>query len=189
VGLPMKPHGLLVFDADRHQEGEDGVAHFRALCAAHEPLPPHPIVLTANGGEHHIFRQPANKIGNRKLGHGLETRGYKDDNDGGYIIAAGSRLPDGRSWRLADGSPSLLNATLPEPPAWLVEYASERREEPRQPEPSRSAERREEAYAAKALDNLARDLAAMSRESGRNNQLNNVALKLGTMVSAGWIGR
>src|SRR5262245_11196797 len=66
VGLPMKPHGLLVFDADRHQEGEDGVAHFRALCAEHEPLPPHPVVLTANGGEHHIFRQPANKIGNRK---------------------------------------------------------------------------------------------------------------------------
>ena len=46
VALPMKPHGLLVFDADRHHDGEDGVAHFRALCAEHEPLPAHPIVLT-----------------------------------------------------------------------------------------------------------------------------------------------
>jgi hypothetical protein len=189
VGLPMKPHGLLVFDADRHDAAQDGVAHFHALCAVHDPLPPHPIVLTAGGGEHHIFRMPTQKIGNRKLGNGLETRGYKDDNDGGYIVAAGSRLPDGRCWRLAEGSPSLLNATLPEPPAWLVEYASERREEPRQLEPSRSADRREEAYAAKALDNLARDLAAMPRESGRNNQLNVAALKLGTMVSAGWTGR
>jgi hypothetical protein len=84
VGLPMKPHDLLVFDVDRHHESEDGVAHFRALCAKHEPLPPHPMVLTANGGEHHIFQQPANKIGNRKLGNGLETRGYRDENDGGY---------------------------------------------------------------------------------------------------------
>src|SRR5262245_15616275 len=188
IGLPMKPHGLLAFDADRHREGEDGVAHFRALCAGHEPLPPHPIVVTANGGEHHIFKQPADKIGNRKLGNGLETRGYKDDNDGGYIIAAGSRLPDGRSWRLANGSPSLLNATLPEPPAWLVEHARERREEQRQPEPDRRAEKREESYAAKALDNLARDLAAMPPETGRNDCLNIAALKLGTMVSAGWIG-
>jgi hypothetical protein len=188
VGLPMKPHGLLVFDADRHHENEDGVAYLRALCAEHEPLPPHPIVVTANGGEHHIFRQPASKIGNRKLGNGLETRGYKDDNDGGYIIAAGSKLPDGRSWRLTHGTLSLLNATLPEPAAWLTEHASERREEQRQIESGRSAGKREEAYAAKALDNLARDLAAMAPESGRNNHLNNAALKLGSMVGAGWIG-
>jgi hypothetical protein len=188
VGLPMKPHNLLTFDADRHNESEDGVAHFHAMCAQHDPLPAHPIVLTAGDGEHHIFRQPAAKIGNRKLGHGLETRGYKDDNDGGYIIAAGSRLPDGRCWRLADGSPSLLNAVLPESPAWLVEYATERREEPRQAEPSKSAGKREEAYAAKALDNLARDLSAMAPESGRNDRLNIAALKLGSMISVGWIG-
>jgi hypothetical protein len=185
----MKPHGLLVFDADRHHDGEDGVAHFRALCAEHEPLPPHPIVLTANGGEHHIFKQPANKIGNHKLGNGLETRGYRHGNSGGYIIAAGSRLSDGRCWRLASGSPSLLNATLPELPSWLAEYARERREEQRQPEPDRRAGKREEAYATKALDNLARDLAAMPRESGRNNQLNIAGLKLGSMVARGWIGR
>jgi Bifunctional DNA primase/polymerase, N-terminal/AAA domain len=190
IGLPMKPHGLLVFDADRHRDGEDGVAHFRALCTGHEPLPPHPIVLTANGGEHHIFRQPANKIGNRKLGNGLETRGYKDDNDGGYIIAAGSRLPDGRSWQLFNGSPSLLNAAPPEPPAWLVDHARERREEQQQTDYSgRAAGRREEAYAAKALDNLARELAVMEPENGRNNQLNIAALKLGPIVARAWIGR
>jgi hypothetical protein len=188
VALPMKLHGLLVFDADRHHDGEDGVTHFRALCAEHEPLPAHPIVLTANGGEHHIFRQSAKPIGNRKLGNGLETRGYKDDNDGGYIIAAGSRLPDGRSWRLANGSPSLLTAELIEPPTWLAEYAAEQREEQQQTEPSKPAGKREEAYAAKALDNLVRDLAAMAPESGRNNQLNTAALKLGGMIARQWIG-
>jgi Protein of unknown function (DUF3631)/Bifunctional DNA primase/polymerase, N-terminal len=188
VGLPTKPHGLLVFDADRHHDGEDGVAHFRALCAAHEPLPAHPIVLTANGGEHHIFRQPANKIGNRKLGHGLETRGYKDDNDGGYIIAAGSKLPDGRCWRRAKGALSLLRAELIEPPAWLEEFAGEPREEQQQARTVVRSSKREESYAAKVLDNLARDLAAMAPESGRNNQLNVAALKLGSMVAKGWVG-
>ena len=39
IGLPMKAHGLLVFDADRHDDGEDGVAHFHALCIEHGALP------------------------------------------------------------------------------------------------------------------------------------------------------
>jgi len=182
IGLPMKPHSLLVFDADRHNDSEDGVAHFRALCAGHEPLPLHPIVLTANRGEHHIFKQPAIKIGNRKLGNGLETRGYKDDNDGGYIIAAGSRLPDGRSWRLANGSPSLLNVTPPEPPAWLAEYASEPKSNHYQPD------NREVRYAEAALRNCAAELAAQ-RKPGRNNLLNVCALKMGTLAARGWISR
>jgi Protein of unknown function (DUF3631)/Bifunctional DNA primase/polymerase, N-terminal len=188
IGLPMKPHDLLTFDADRHQDNEDGVAHFHALCAEREPLPAHPIVLTANGGEHHIFRQPSEKIGNRKLGNGLETRGYKDDNEGGYIIAAGSRLPDGRGWRRRDGTPSLIGTTLAKPPQWLAEYAQEKpHEETCQPEPRRST-KREESYAAKALDNLAHDLAAMAPETGRNDKLNIAALKMGGMAGAGWIG-
>jgi len=179
IGLPMKANNLLVFDADRHQENEDGVAHFRALCAERGSLSPHPVVLTANDGEHHIFRMPTPKIGNRKLGNGLETRGYKDDNDGGYIIAAGSRLPDGRSWRLANGSPSLLNATLPEPAAWLAEYARRQND---------GIGNREARYAEAALRNCAAELAAQ-RKPGRNNLLNICALKMGAMAARGWISR
>jgi Protein of unknown function (DUF3631) len=89
---------------------------------------------------------------------------------------------------LANGSPSLLTAELIEPPAWLAEYAAEQREEQQQTEPSKPAGKRQEAYAAKALDNLARDLAAMAPESGRNNQLNTAALKLGGMIARQWIG-
>jgi hypothetical protein len=194
IGLPMKPHDLLVFDADRHSEDEDGVTHFRTLCAEHEPLPPHPIVLTVNGGEHHIFRQPANKIGNRKLGNGLETRGYKDDNDGGYIIAAGSKLPDGRCWQLAKGSPSLLtlNATLPEPTTWLAEYASKQNNFRAKPNGGgnhyQSSGNREAKYAEAALRNLATQLAAQ-RKPGRNSLLNNCAFKMGAMAARGWISR
>jgi hypothetical protein len=188
IGLPMKPHDLLTFDADRHSDTEDGVTHFHTLCAEHEALPPHPIVLTANGGEHHIFRQPAEKIGNRKLGNGLETRGYKDDNDGGYIIAAGSRLPDGRLWRRANGAPSLLGSTVVDPPKWLAEHAREKPREESYQSSVRTNTKREESYAVKALDNLAHDLAAMAPETGRNDRLNVAALKLGSMVGARWIG-
>jgi putative DNA primase/helicase len=193
VGLPVKPCDLLVFDADRHVEHEDGVAHFRAVCGE---LPEHPIVQTAGNGEHHIFRQlPSEKIGNRKIGNGLETRGYKLENDGGYIIAAGSRLPDGRAWRLGNGSPSVLGAykagTIPIVPPSLADLARERAREENQKATSSnsvSAGMREQAYAAKALDNLARDLAA-TVAGNRNNTLNIAALKLGGMVARDWIGR
>jgi hypothetical protein len=95
IGLPLKPLDLLVLDADRHNPSEDGVAILHSLCAA---LPPHPWCTTANNGEHHYFKQFANgsKIGNKKIGGGLETRGFKTDNDGGYVIASGSQLSDGR---------------------------------------------------------------------------------------------
>jgi hypothetical protein len=120
-------------------------------------LPPHPIVLTANFGEHHVFRPPPNKIGNRKLGNGLETRGYKDDNDGGYIIAAGSKLPDGRCWRLANGSPSLLTATLPVPAVWLTQYASEQKTEWNGGGVHRQTGNREARYAMTSAITLVRD--------------------------------
>ena len=189
VGLPMKPHGLLVFDADRHREGEDGVAHFRALCAGHEPLPTHPIVLTANGGEHHIFRQPANKIGNRKLGNGLETRGIRTTTtadtssrrgqDCLMAVAGGSQtahrhcsmphfLSRRRGWQTtpANGVRNCRRSTRIDPP-----------ESAKNPTPQRHS-------------TIWRAISPQCpRESGRNNRLNTAALKLGGMVARGWIGR
>jgi hypothetical protein len=46
--------------------------------------------------------------GNRKIGTELETRGYQT-NEGDYIIAEGSRMPDGRAWKLLEGAPSLFD--------------------------------------------------------------------------------
>src|SRR5262245_27830706 len=55
-GLELGRAGLVVIDADRHG-GPDGVAALTALAAEQAEWPPHPIVLTAGGGEHHVFRQ------------------------------------------------------------------------------------------------------------------------------------
>src|SRR5262245_28130220 len=83
IGLPLKPLDLVVLDADRHHVGKDGIETLRKFLAEHGELPPHPWNTTANKGEHHFFKQPTEKIGNKKIGDGLETRGFKTDNDGG----------------------------------------------------------------------------------------------------------
>jgi Bifunctional DNA primase/polymerase, N-terminal/Domain of unknown function (DUF927) len=199
IGVPLKHLNAFALDVDRHQGGADGVDHLNKLVAEHGELPPGPVTETANNGRHYFFKQPDGEpIGNRKLAGGLETRGFRSDNSGGYVVGAGSWLPDGRAWRLAAGAPSLLkliaNGGLPQAPDWLINLA--RGQSKPDPDPARqkqTADRgqsgaREQAYAAASLDGIARDLAATQR-GNRNNVLNVAALKLGTMAARGWIGR
>jgi AAA domain/Bifunctional DNA primase/polymerase, N-terminal len=192
----MKRLGLIVIDADRHNEKEDGVETLRKLCAERGDLPPHPWARTANNGEHHYFKQPPDrKIGNKKIGPGLETRGFKSENDGGYVIAPGSRLSDGRRWQCGEGSPSLLEGyqagAIPAAPAWLLDSTSERQQRAYtngggpQDRDSRS---REAVYAQAALDGVAAELAR-AEPGGRNNALNAAAFRMGTMIARGWIAR
>jgi RecA-family ATPase len=48
---------------------------------------------------------------------------------------------------------------------------------------------REQKYAAAALQGCADELAAMPQHSGRNNKLNALAYRMGTMVARDWISR
>ena len=190
VGLPCKQNRLLVIDADRHTEEEDGVAAFAALCEGRdEPMPAHPVIATDYEGEHHVFQMPEEPISNRKIGVGVETRGYQLNNDGGYIIAAGSLMPDGRGWERLKGTPSLRDA-LPLPPGWLIELC-------RPPKPQNTAPqttykppgKAEEAYATAALDRAVAELASMKPSTGRDNRLMSVAGTMGRMIAPGWIGQ
>src|SRR5215510_14764187 len=83
-GLELGRAGLVVIDADRHG-GPDGVAALAALAFEQADWPPHPIILTAGGGEHHVFRQRAGEppLGNGAgdLPAGLDVRGR-----GGWIV-------------------------------------------------------------------------------------------------------
>src|SRR5947209_18028692 len=47
IGLPLKPLDAFVLDADRHGDGEDGVAYLQTLFAAHGPFNGAPEVETA----------------------------------------------------------------------------------------------------------------------------------------------
>ena len=55
--------------------------------------------------------------------------------------------------------------------------------------PPRDVRGREQSYAEGALRNQANEIAATRPESGRNNELNNAALKMGHQVAAGRIDR
>jgi len=110
IGIPT--NGLLVVDID----GEKNP--WPKEIEQSEDLACAPLALTAGGGRHYIFKQPAGKNWKNttgKLAPKVDTRA-----NGGYIIAPPS-VVDGNSYRWAEGMD--LNVTpdqLPEPPDWLV---------------------------------------------------------------------
>src|SRR5690606_28687485 len=110
---------LLVIDCDRHGE-HDGVEAFGHLMNEHGFHPDGaPLVATPNEGNHHYFRQPSGRtLGNGRgtLPAGIDVRG-----SGGYVIAPGSIMQDGRFYELwGDLSSS------PEIPQWLFEIIETR---------------------------------------------------------------
>jgi hypothetical protein len=193
---------FVVVDADRHG-GPDGVAEFDALVAQHG-LPNGPVVATAGGGFHYIFRQPDGEpLGNRSgaLPRGVDVRGR-----GGWIVAPGSTRPDGAIWHTADGSLPLIEAlrnnSIPTLPTWIADLirtkplkapkekaeATKAASSDAAPSSSKRMTLRGEKYAAKALDELATELADVQPGS-RNNRANELAFRLATMAARGWIDR
>lgn len=107
VGIPTGPDsGIWVLDVD----GEAGRRSLNELLAriACETIADltRCVVRTPSGGIHLYFRlapneRPRNRA--RDIGAGLDTRGVKaDGSSGGYVIAPGSTLPDGRRYVLVD---------------------------------------------------------------------------------------
>jgi hypothetical protein len=89
------PSRLVVFDADRKDEGPTKMA---ALWEANGGLPEGALASpTKSDGKHFIFADPkrsfTNKAGLLKKEYGTDVRG-----SGGQIVAPGSMLDDGRSY-------------------------------------------------------------------------------------------
>jgi len=111
--------GLVVIDCDRHPGGDDGIKAFNRLLSANGGnLADVPITKTANGGAHLFFKQPKGEpLGNGRgeLPDGIDVRGV-----GGFVIAPGAVLPDGKGWQSVNGRPLLADAfkagTIPELP-------------------------------------------------------------------------
>jgi hypothetical protein len=180
-GLPVGAHGLLVIDCDR-KNGIDGVAAFHALCAAHSiDLSSAFVVETPSTGLHFYFRSDT-AYGNSRgsLPAGIDVRGK-----GGYVIAPGATLADGRGYKIVHGSWNAIPA-LPDELAAFLRLKVNSAPTPAAHAPQ-SATERECAYAAQALADEISKLEALGPGDGRNHALNVAAHSMGTMIGAGWI--
>jgi len=186
--------GLVVIDCDRHPGGKDGIEAFNRLLSANDgKLADVPIAKTANGGAHLFFKQPKGEpFGNGRGGlpDGIDVRGV-----GGFVIAPGAVLPDGKRWQIVNGRPLLADAfeagTIPELPLWLAGIVRPNRQPDREgideySRPGTNSSLRGQAYAAAALQGAAAEVST-APAGKRNEMLNAVAFRFGRMIARGWI--
>jgi hypothetical protein len=186
--------GLVVIDCDRHPGGNDGIEAFNRLLSANGgSLAAVPMTKTANGGAHLFFKQPeGDPLGNGRgeLPDGIDVRGV-----GGFVIAPGAVLPDGKQWRSVNGRPLLADAfkagAIPKLPQWLADIIRPNRKpngdgSRQYAWPGGSTTLRGQAYAAAAVQGAAAELSAAPMGK-RNETLNAVAFRLGRMIERGWI--
>lgn len=183
VGLATGPSGLVVVDLDpvkaKDPKGTpDGVTSLQALCErAGHPVPATYRTRTASGGQHLYFTAPPGvSLGNSagRLGKHIDTRAH-----GGYVVAAGSTLPN--------GAYEVVDPTEPVPlPEWLRALLA-----PRQssralvvaPVPGRASR-----YAAAALRAETAAVAGAG-EGVRNWTLVRAARALGRFIPSGDLAR
>jgi hypothetical protein len=192
--IDLRKAGLLVLDGDRHPNADgaianDGVNALRSLFRKHgSNAKLNPKVRTPSGGVHIYFKCPPG-FGNRRGGlpPGIDVRG-----SGGYVVAPGSIRPDGKTY--APGELDLLEAfqqgNIPPLPDWFCKLIRPDPEPigPIKVTPGRCG-RREQAYARKALEGNAGQLAGMAPETGRNNTLNLFTFRLAGFAARGWLDR
>ena len=179
--------GVWVLDLDvPKKEGEaDGRETLEALERAHGSLPDTFTVAAPSGGKHLYFTMPRDgkDVHNsaKKAAPGIDVRG-----SGGYAIAPGSTLPDGRAY-------TVLSDTPPVPaPDWLLTMVRKSQsEEPRpSPKPAQGmypqAANREAArqWALKGLEDECQRVRE-TPQGGRNATLNTAALKVFQIVAGG----
>lgn len=118
IGVATGASRLILLDADRHHAGCDGVEELHHLERQYGELPDGPIALTGGGGEHRLFRRPANldaKLNSWPLAPGVDTRA-----DLGYFVAPPSRHESGRTYQW-DAAHDPTDTTVPECPAWIIQ--------------------------------------------------------------------
>jgi hypothetical protein len=193
--IDLAKSGHLILDGDRHG-GPDGVAAAEQLFAERALNPAAiPTVITPQDGRHYWFTQP---IEGKSLGNSdkpIRDKAINVRGAGGYVIAPGARLPDGREYKFDPNTPSALEAvqtrTVPVLPPSIENLLRGNHHNAAQKAPHNGAadSSREERYARASLDNIAHKIASTRPNTGRNNELNNGALTMGHMVAAGWIER
>lgn len=179
IGVPTgAPIGAWVLDIDVPPDHEDGRIWLAEMEALHGPLPPTRTATTASGGKHYFWRHVdgvRNRAG-KTLGLGVDTRG-----DGGFIIAPGSVMLNGRGYEWDNELP------IADAPAWLLELVLPRAVN-HVAQPLSYAAGTNDHYVNRAVDDELRNLAGTA-PGGRGHALNASAFSLGQLVGAGALSR
>lgn len=194
IAVDVGKSGLFVIDCDKPKPDKgvtvDGEAWFENLIVENNAESfPFVTCRTPSGGLHYIFRQPEgeplrNSRGGlpKKVECNVDLRGV-----GGYIMAPGSKMQDGREYALKGDL-----ASVPPIPDWLLGIL--RKPEPAEqqptafvptitlpPSPTRVAAYSHAGFAAEVEE------VRSAPKGTRNETLNTSAFKIGTMVGAGWV--
>ncbi|SOC93573.1 AAA domain-containing protein [Rhizobium sp. AN5] len=173
VGLPTgEKTGFFALDIDNKPGGANGFDWLSEMEAEHGPLPDTARVTSPNGGLHIYFKYVVGTRNRGALGAGVDIR-----SEGGYVLAAGSTMANGRSYKWETDTREIANA-----PAWLLDLLLPK-SAPAHTQYSLSAATNN-AYVDAAVDRELADLAGAPMGT-RNNALNDAAFSIGTIVGAG----
>ncbi len=173
VGLPTgEKTGFFALDIDNKPGGANGFDWLAEMEAEHGPLPDTARVTSPNGGLHIYFKYVVGTRNRGALGAGVDIR-----SEGGYVLAAGSTMANGRSYRWETDTREIADA-----PAWLLDLLLPK-SAPAHTQYSLSAATNN-AYVDAAVDRELSELAGAPMGS-RNNALNDAAFSIGTIVGAG----
>lgn len=177
VGIPTGAKiGAFVLDVDNKPGGANGFEWIAEMEAEHGPLPETLRVETPNSGVHYYFNHITGIRNRGHLGAGIDIRG-----DGGYVIAAGTKMAHGEYVQVGDCD--LLD--IADAPDWLIDLLMPA------PAPFRVTEvtyQSNDAYVNAAITSEL-DKLAYAGSGTRNNTLNDVAFNLGQFVGAKQISR
>ncbi|WP_174020424.1 bifunctional DNA primase/polymerase [Agrobacterium fabrum] len=173
VGLPTgEKTGFFALDIDNKPGGANGFDWLAEMEAEHGPLPDTARVMSPNGGLHIYFKYVVGTRNRGALGAGVDIR-----SEGGYVLAAGSTMANGRSYKWETDTREIADA-----PAWLLDLLLPK-SAPAHTQYSLSAATNN-AYVDAAVDRELSDLAGAPMGT-RNNALNDAAFSIGTIVGAG----
>ncbi|WP_418135493.1 bifunctional DNA primase/polymerase [Agrobacterium sp. El2ro-1b] len=173
VGLPTgEKTGFFALDIDNKPGGANGFDWLSEMEAEQGPLPDTARVTSPNGGLHIYFKYVVGTRNRGALGAGVDIR-----SEGGYVLAAGSTMANGRSYKWETDTREIADA-----PAWLLDLLLPK-SAPAHTQYSLSAATNN-AYVDAAVDRELADLAGAPMGT-RNNALNDAAFSIGTIVGAG----
>lgn len=192
IGMPMGANQLAAIDIDPDHGANPTVAILEKYCDAHGVnMWCTRVNLTGSGGYHVIYRDRHGVVPTKRQTFGPDAPGVDTRGRGGYIVAPPSMHVSGRRYEIIDtGYP------LADWPACLTPLLEPVRPEQAPPAPvliapaGLSAQSRGAVWAKQALEAECQkliDLHGAPAGSGKNDQLNIAAYKIGRRVGAGYL--